>query len=286
MRTKISSGRRRLTIADWRLRSAKAASGVANGVGAVTAKSTGRSVQAFASHWGQVSASHLGRLTQVYELTADAQDVMANVVEGAKAAVIAHLIALAGEIAAAAAGSVMTFGLSDAAGLAATALTRITVREILDELERQLIVVAEQLLAGEVLQALSASIGNLLSQGVADYVGTGHGVQMARNKATRTSELPPGLFILSSCSARSRPSHSYMQGRARRAAPGSGFSLPGSRRRAQGAVPGGPGAGQVVGEVQAHVMVTARAAMTESRAQAVSAPDADGRTSGSWRTRA
>ena len=85
---------------------------------------------------------------------------------GAKAAVIAQLIALAGEIAAAAAGSVMTFGLSDAAGLAATALTRITVREILDELERQLIVVAEQLLAGEALQALSASIGNLISQGV------------------------------------------------------------------------------------------------------------------------
>ena len=93
---------------------------------------------------------------------------MADVAEGAKAAVIAQLIALAGEIAAAAARSVMTFGLSDAVGLAATALTRITVREILDELERQLIVVAEQLLAGEALRALSASIGNLISQGVAD----------------------------------------------------------------------------------------------------------------------
>ena len=174
----------------------QAASGVANRIGAVTAKNTGRSVQAFASHWGQVSASHLGRLAQVYELTADTQAVMADAVEGAKAAVIAQLIALAGEIAAAAAGSVMTFGLSDATGLAATALTRITVREILDELERQLIVVAEQLLAGEALQALSASIGNLISQGVADYVGTGRGVQMARNKATRTSQLPLGLFIL------------------------------------------------------------------------------------------
>ena len=73
---------------------------------------------------------------------------MAGVIEGAKAAVIAQLIALAGEIAVAAAGSVLTFRLSDAAGLAATALTRITVREILDDLKRQLIVVAEQLLAG------------------------------------------------------------------------------------------------------------------------------------------
>ena len=158
----------------------QAASGGAAGAGAVTAKNTGSSVHAFASHWGEVSASHLDRLAQVYDLTAGTQDVMAGVVEGAKAAVIAQLIALAGEIAAAAAGSVLTFGLSDAAGLAATALTRITVREILDDLERQLIVVAGQLLAGEAVQALSASIGNLVSQGVADYVGTGHGVSIGQ----------------------------------------------------------------------------------------------------------
>jgi hypothetical protein len=32
---------------------------------------------------------------------------------------------------------------------------------------------------GEAFQALSASVGNLVSQGVADYVGTGHGISVS-----------------------------------------------------------------------------------------------------------
>ena len=149
-----------------------------SGAGVVTGANTGRSVQAFASKWGSVSASHLGRLQTVYELTADAQDLMAEVVAGAKGAVIAQLIALAAEITTAVAASVVTFGLSDAAGLAATALTKVTVQEILNELERQVVSLAEQLIACEAMNALSASVGNLLAQGAADYVGSGHGLSL------------------------------------------------------------------------------------------------------------
>jgi collagen type III alpha len=143
----------------------------------ITSRNSGASIDAFSAHANKVSV-HLGRLQQVYDLTADALDAIAVVVEGAKIAVVAQLAALAAEIAAAAAASIFTFGLSDAAGLAATALTRITVEQILDELERQVISYAEMLIGCEALSALSASISSLAGQGVSDYVGTGHGINV------------------------------------------------------------------------------------------------------------
>jgi uncharacterized protein YukE len=137
----------------------------------VTSRNKGTSIDAFSAHADKVSV-HLNRLRQVYDLTADALETIALVVEGAKIAVVAQLAALAVEIAAAAAASIVTFGLSDAAGLAATALTRITVEQILDELERQVISLVEALAAGEALSALTASIAGLADRAVSSYVGT------------------------------------------------------------------------------------------------------------------
>jgi collagen type III alpha len=150
-----------------------------HGARTVVSRNVGQSVRAFSSHWDGLSAVHLQHLHTVYELVADLQDAMADVVEGAKVAVVAQLTVLAEEIAAAAAASIITLGISDAADLAATAVTRITVREILEALERGLISMAEQLAAGEALTALSASTASLAGQGVSDYVGTGHGISMA-----------------------------------------------------------------------------------------------------------
>jgi hypothetical protein len=135
----------------------------------IVSRNAGISIDAFSAHAGKVSV-HLGRLRQVYELTADALDAIALVVEGAKAAVVAQLVVLAGEIAAAAAASIFTFGLSDAAGLAATALTRITVQQILDELERQVISLAEMLAVSEAVSALAASAASLAGRAVSGYV--------------------------------------------------------------------------------------------------------------------
>jgi hypothetical protein len=137
----------------------------------ITSRNKGKSIDAFSTHADKVSV-HLDRLRQVYNLTADALDTIALVVEGAKIAVVAQLAALAAEIAAAAAASILTFGLSDAAGLAATALTRITVEQILDELERQVISLVEGLAAGEALSALTSSIAGLADKAVSSYVGT------------------------------------------------------------------------------------------------------------------
>jgi hypothetical protein len=163
--------------------------------GIITSRNSGASIDAFSAHANKVSV-HLGRLQQVYDLTADALDAIAVVVEGAKVAVVAQLAALAAEITAAAAASIFTFGLSDAAGLAATALTRITVEQILDELERQVISYAEMLIGCEALGALSSSMANLASQGVSDYVGTGHGVSLgtvAQAAGSAATESATGL---------------------------------------------------------------------------------------------
>jgi hypothetical protein len=141
----------------------------------ITSRNAGKSIEAFSSHSGKVSV-HLDRLREVYELSADALDVMADIVEGAKIAVVGQLAALAIEIGSAAAGTILTLGLSDAAGLAATALTKITVQEILDGLERGVISAAEGIVISGAVSALSASTASLGSQLVGDYVGTGHGV--------------------------------------------------------------------------------------------------------------
>ncbi len=135
----------------------------------ITSRNAGVSVDAFSAHASKVSV-HLGRLAQVYDLTADALDAIALVVEGAKIAVVGQLAALAAEIAAAAAATIFTFGLSDAVGLAATALTRISVQEILDELENQVIALAEGLAVSEAVSALAASAASLAGKAVSDYV--------------------------------------------------------------------------------------------------------------------
>jgi uncharacterized protein YukE len=141
----------------------------------VVTRNKGKTASAFQAH-GQKVSVHLDRLKQVYNLTADALDLIADVIEGAKLAVIAQLTALAFEIAAAAAESVVTFGISDALGLAATQVTRITVEQIIDEMESQVIKLAEGILFGVELNALLASLASLTEQVASDYVGTGHGV--------------------------------------------------------------------------------------------------------------
>jgi uncharacterized protein YukE len=143
----------------------------------ITTRNKGATATAFGAHAQKVSV-HLGRLKQVYDTVASALDLIADVVEGAKIAVIAQLAALAAEIAAAAAATIFTFGLSDALGLAATAVTKITLQQILDEMERQIIKFAEMVVVGGALSALLESVANLAGQATGDYVGTGDGISV------------------------------------------------------------------------------------------------------------
>ena len=154
------------------------AQGHTNNAGAIiTTRNKGQTASAFGAHAAKVSV-HLGNLKNAYEITADALDAIAAVVEGAKIAVIAQLGFLAGEIAAAAAATIFTLGWSDIADLDATALTKIALRQILDLMERNVGRLVKGLLFAPVFNALLASVANLAEQSTKDYVGTGHGVSV------------------------------------------------------------------------------------------------------------
>jgi hypothetical protein len=139
------------------------------------AGNSGAHVDALAANWGRVSGEHLGRLVELLHLTADGLDGLALVVEGAKAAVVVQLGVLAGELAAAAASSIVTFGLSDAAALAATQLTRVAVSDILREAEEQLLRQAMAIVGSEVASIVAGLAKEAIQEEVSDYLGTGDG---------------------------------------------------------------------------------------------------------------
>ncbi|MCL2582817.1 MAG: hypothetical protein FWE35_10210 [Streptosporangiales bacterium] len=180
---------------DHRQMKAKVEQAAAKGrasAGKVGAANEGKSVDAFKSRWGNVSEPHLGHLAEVHGLLADGLDVLAGVVVAAKTAVIVQLAELAAEVASAAAASVVTFGISDAAGLAATALTRIAVRDILKELEKQAGKFVEQMLLCEAFQGLMATTGNLASQEIGNYIGTQHGISLSKAGAAGEKSVADG----------------------------------------------------------------------------------------------
>lgn len=149
----------------------------------LVAGNSGAHVDALAANWGRVSEEHLGRLVEMMRLTADGLDGLALVVEGAKAAVVVQLGVLAGELAAAAASSIVTFGLSDAAALAATQLTRVAVSDILREAEHQLVHQAMVIVGSEVASIVAGLAKEVINEEVSDYLGdsgTGGGLHPDR----------------------------------------------------------------------------------------------------------
>ncbi|WP_246235331.1 toxin glutamine deamidase domain-containing protein [Streptomyces boluensis] len=103
----------------------------------------------------------------------------AILVVSCKVAVIVQLIALAVQIIAAAAASVVTFGLSNAASLATTAITRVTVRQILDTLKDALIEAAIECMKEPAVSALEAMITDLTRQSVNVGFGAQSGIDIS-----------------------------------------------------------------------------------------------------------
>jgi hypothetical protein len=106
-------------------------------------------------------------------LIANVLEACAHLVEFAKWAVIAQLIALAIEIAAAHAAAPFTFGLSEVAGLGATQVTRLIVRRLLDELRQALIEAIGETMKEPAISAIQAIITDLIRQ----TVNVGFGAQ-------------------------------------------------------------------------------------------------------------
>ncbi|MFI7412246.1 toxin glutamine deamidase domain-containing protein [Streptomyces sp. NPDC049627] len=110
-------------------------------------------------------------------LIANVLEACAYLVEFAKWAVIAQLIALVIEIAAAHAAAPFTFGLSEVAGLGATQVTRLIVRRLLDELKQALIDALIETMKEPAISAVEAMITDLIRQ----TVNVGFGAQEGYN---------------------------------------------------------------------------------------------------------
>ncbi|MGC9542590.1 toxin glutamine deamidase domain-containing protein [Streptomyces sp. UG1] len=144
----------------------------------VVAHNAGESIDKFSKTYekfdaGNGSDGYLANAAEAAYLIANVLESCAYLVEFAKWAVIAQLIALAIEIAAAHAAAPFTFGLSEVAGLGATQVTRLIVRRLLDELKQALIEAIVETMKEPVISAVEAIISDLIRQ----TVNVGFGAQ-------------------------------------------------------------------------------------------------------------
>lgn len=139
-------------------------------------ENVGPASDAFNNHWTAIAGRHLHGLGEAGRLLATALDGAALVIEGAKIAAIAQLIALAAEVVAAQAAAPLTFGLSEAGALGATQVTRLAVRRLLKEAEQQIVQQLLSIVEEPVVNALSNMAGDLVLQLGENAVGMTEGV--------------------------------------------------------------------------------------------------------------
>ncbi|MFI9802296.1 toxin glutamine deamidase domain-containing protein [Streptomyces sp. NPDC052302] len=153
--------------------------GTANGAARqVTAHNAGESIDKFVKTYekfdgGGGGDGYLRNAAEAAFLIANVLEACAYLVEFAKWAVIAQLIALAIEIVAAHAAAPFTFGLSEVAGLGATQVTRLIVRRLLDELKKALLEAIVETMKEPAISAIEAIITDLVRQ----TVNVGFGAQ-------------------------------------------------------------------------------------------------------------
>ncbi|MEU6578360.1 toxin glutamine deamidase domain-containing protein [Streptomyces sp. NPDC046805] len=148
----------------------------------VTAYNAGASIDAFTKTYakfdgGGGSDGYLANAAQAAYTIATVLEACALAVEVAKWAVIAQLVALAFEIAAAQASAPFTFGLSEAGALGATQVTRLIVRRLLDELKKALMEAITEAMKEPAISAVEAIITDLVKQ----TVNVGFGAQQGYN---------------------------------------------------------------------------------------------------------
>ncbi|MEV6173913.1 toxin glutamine deamidase domain-containing protein [Streptomyces sp. NPDC051954] len=144
----------------------------------VTAHNAGESIDAFTKTYakfdgGGGSDGYLADAAQAAHIIANVMEACAYLVEFAKWAVIAQLIALAIQIIAAQAAAPFTFGLSEVGALGATQAARLIVRRLLDELKQALMEAIVEAMKEPAISAIEAIISDLVRQ----TVNVGFGAQ-------------------------------------------------------------------------------------------------------------
>lgn len=135
----------------------------------VVAHNAGESIDKFTKAYakfdgGNGSDGYLANAAQAAYTIANVMEACAYLVVFAKWAVIAQLIALAFEIAAAQAAAPFTFGLSEVGALGATQATRLIVRRLLDELKEALMEAIVEAMKEPAISAIEAIITDLIRQ--------------------------------------------------------------------------------------------------------------------------
>ncbi|MET9516899.1 toxin glutamine deamidase domain-containing protein [Streptomyces sp. NPDC002994] len=150
----------------------------------VIAHNAGESIDKFITHYKKFSDGgsdgYLAKASEAAYIIATTFEAAATLVEFAKYAVIVQLFALAFQIAAAAAASIVTFGLSAAAGMAATQLTRVAVRRILDALKDALMQAIIEMMKEPAVSAVQAMVTDLVTQSVNVGFGTQEGFDLSK----------------------------------------------------------------------------------------------------------
>ncbi|MFI9259972.1 hypothetical protein ACIGT4_20070 [Streptomyces sioyaensis] len=162
----------------------------------VRGANSGEAVEAFGDAWKKVGDGYLDDAAEAAEVLAVVLQVVATIVMVMKIAVIVQLIALAVEFAMAQAAAPVTLGASEAGAAAATATTRVMVRQIFNEAKTKIIQAVKEALekkvvkgAKEMMQDLAKDLGkdaakgigqNIVSQGIQSYFGAQDGIDAGK----------------------------------------------------------------------------------------------------------
>ncbi|MFD9208245.1 hypothetical protein ACFVZM_18455 [Streptomyces sioyaensis] len=159
---------------------------------AVRGANTGDAIEAFDSKWKKFSGDgFLDESAEAAEALAIVLQIVATIIMVMKLAVIAQLIALAFEFAAAQAAAPVTLGASEAGAAAATATTRVMVRQIISKAKDQILQAIKDALAKKVkrsgkemvtdlakemgIDVGKKLVGNLATQGIKSHFGAQKG---------------------------------------------------------------------------------------------------------------
>ncbi|MFI9078268.1 hypothetical protein ACIGW8_17575 [Streptomyces sioyaensis] len=147
----------------------------------VRGANTGDAIEAFDNKWKKFSGDgFLDESAEAAEALAIVLQIVATIIMVMKLAVIAQLIALAFEFAAAQAAAPVTLGASEAGAAAATATTRVMVRQIISKAKTQILQAIKDALAKKVKRS-----GREIAIDLAKELGIDAGKKLAGNLATQ-----------------------------------------------------------------------------------------------------
>ncbi|MGW0688443.1 toxin glutamine deamidase domain-containing protein [Streptomyces sp. NPDC002754] len=158
--------------------------------GNVLAENAGDSIDGFNKTWEKFAggSGYFDDARQGAELIAVCMDAAAMLIIGLKIAVIAQLVILALEIAAAQAAAPFTLGLSEIGAMGAAAATRMILRKLLKEIAQQILQAVLETAKEPFVSALEAMISDVVAQTVEQNFGKQSGYDLGRTAKTGYEE--------------------------------------------------------------------------------------------------